>query len=64
VIYLVTFALQLGVIALALGAPLLRVRLALVARYYVWTTAALAAGFVDWLAGQERVTWERVEGTR
>jgi hypothetical protein len=63
-LYDVTFALQLAVIGLALAAPWLGLRLALVARYYVWTTAALAAGFVDWLAGRQRVTWERVEGTR
>jgi hypothetical protein len=45
-------------------APLLPLRLALIARYYVWTTASLGAGFVDWLSGRQRVTWEPVEGTR
>ena len=64
VVYVVTFALQLGVIALAFAAPRLGGRLALLARYYVWTTASLAAGFADWVAGRQRVTWERVEGTR
>jgi cellulose synthase/poly-beta-1,6-N-acetylglucosamine synthase-like glycosyltransferase len=64
VLYDATFALQLALIALALAAPRLGGRLGLVARYYVWTTASLAAGFIDWLSGRQRVTWERVEGTR
>ncbi len=63
-VYVVTFALQLGVIAAAVAAPLLPLRLALIARYYVWTTASLGAGFVDWVAGRQRVMWEPVEGTR
>ncbi len=63
-VYVVTFVLQLGLIAAAVLAPLLPLRLTLIARYYVWTTAALAVGFVDWLAGHQRVTWEPVEGTR
>jgi cellulose synthase/poly-beta-1,6-N-acetylglucosamine synthase-like glycosyltransferase len=63
-VYIVTFVLQLGLITAAVLAPLLPLRLALIARYYVWTTASLGAGFVDWLSGRQRVTWEPVEGTR
>lgn len=63
-LYVLTLLAQLLVIAAALVAPLLKLRLTLIARYYVWTTASLAAGFVDWLTGRARVTWEPVEGTR
>ena len=63
-VYVVTFALQLGLIAAAVLAPLLPLRVTLIARYYVWTTASLAVGLLDWLAGHQRVMWEPVEGTR
>ena len=36
----------------------------LVARYYVLTTASLAAGLWDWLAQGTRAGWEPAEGTR
>jgi cellulose synthase/poly-beta-1,6-N-acetylglucosamine synthase-like glycosyltransferase len=64
VLYTVTFGLQLALIGVALAAPVLGSRLAFVARYYVWTTASLGVGFVDWVIGRQRVTWEPVEGTR
>jgi cellulose synthase/poly-beta-1,6-N-acetylglucosamine synthase-like glycosyltransferase len=63
-LYVVTFGCQLGLIGAAVLAPLLPLRLLLVARYYVWTTASLGAGLLDWLSGRARVTWEPVEGTR
>jgi cellulose synthase/poly-beta-1,6-N-acetylglucosamine synthase-like glycosyltransferase len=63
-LYVVTFGCQIALVAAAVLAPLLPLRPLLVARYYVWTTASLAIGFVDWLAGRQRVTWEPVEGTR
>lgn len=63
-VYVVTFAGQIALIAAALVAPLLPLRLLLVARYYVWTTASLGAGLLDWLTGRQRVIWEPVEGTR
>jgi hypothetical protein len=36
----------------------------LVARYYVLTTASLAAGLWDWLAHGTQAGWEPAEGTR
>ena len=41
-----------------------RARPLLVARYYVLTTAALAAGLYDWLRHGTEVGWETPEGTR
>ncbi len=63
-LYEVTLALQL---ALLLGAALagpLPVRPLLIARYYVLTTASLAAGFWDWLRHGTSAAWEAAEGTR
>ena len=37
---------------------------ALVARYYVLTTAALAAGLYDWLRHGTPAGWDAPEGTR
>ncbi len=42
----------------------MRSRPLLVARYYVLTTAALAAGLYDWLRLGTEVGWETPEGTR
>jgi cellulose synthase/poly-beta-1,6-N-acetylglucosamine synthase-like glycosyltransferase len=39
-------------------------RASLVARYYVLTTASLAAGLWDWLTEGTRAGWEPAEGTR
>ena len=36
----------------------------LVARYYVLTTASLAAGLWDWLVHGTSAGWEPAEGTR
>jgi hypothetical protein len=36
----------------------------LVARYYVLTTAALAAGLYDWLRHGAVIGWDAPEGTR
>ena len=41
-----------------------RARPLLVARYYVLTTAALAAGLYDWLRHGTEAGWEAPEGTR
>ena len=63
-VYVATLALQLGVLAAALLAhrlPLLPFRLA---RYYVMTTASIAAGLWDrWRHGAGG-RWEKAEGTR
>ena len=36
----------------------------LIARYYVLTTASLAAGMWDWLRHGTDATWDAAEGTR
>ena len=63
-IYVVTVALQLALLAGAALAPLVPARPLLVARYYVVTNWALAAGLWDWLRGERSPVWETVEGTR
>ncbi len=63
-VYTVTLAAQAGVLAAALLAPLVPARPLLVARYYVLTTAALAAGLWDWLRHGTSAGWEPAEGTR
>jgi cellulose synthase/poly-beta-1,6-N-acetylglucosamine synthase-like glycosyltransferase len=64
VLYAVTLALQLALlIAAALGGSI-RVRPLLVARYYVLTTASLAAGLGDWLRHGTTASWDAAEGTR
>jgi cellulose synthase/poly-beta-1,6-N-acetylglucosamine synthase-like glycosyltransferase len=63
-VYLVTLALQLVLFLGAALAPLAPARLLLVARYYVVTNWALAAGLWDWLRGERSPVWETVEGTR
>ncbi len=57
-------ALQLGLLAGAVLAPLASARPLLVARYYVVTNWALVAGLWDWLRGDRSPVWETVEGTR
>jgi hypothetical protein len=63
-IYAVATALQVGLVAAALAARVLPLRPLLVARYYVLTTASLAAGLWDWLAHGTHAGWEAAEGTR
>jgi cellulose synthase/poly-beta-1,6-N-acetylglucosamine synthase-like glycosyltransferase len=63
-LYAVTLALQLALlIAAALGGSV-RARPLLVARYYVLTTASLAAGLWDWLRHGTEASWDVAEGTR
>ncbi|HLH64288.1 MAG TPA: glycosyltransferase family 2 protein [Solirubrobacteraceae bacterium] len=62
--YALALALQAALLASALGARALPARPLLLARYYVLTTAALAAGLWDWLAHGTQVGWEAAEGTR
>ena len=45
-------------------APAVPARPLLVARYYVLTTASLAAGLWDWLRHGTSVGWDPAEGTR
>ncbi len=63
-VYVVTFAIQLAVIAAALAGRAIRARPLLVARYYVLTTASIAAGLYDWLRHGTTAGWDAAEGTR
>jgi glycosyltransferase involved in cell wall biosynthesis len=63
-VYAVAVAVQAAIILAALIAPVVRVRPFLVARYYVLTTASLAAGLWDWIAHGTQAGWEPAEGTR
>jgi cellulose synthase/poly-beta-1,6-N-acetylglucosamine synthase-like glycosyltransferase len=62
--YRLAAAAQAAVLAGALAAPRLPARPLLLARYYVLTTAALAAGLHDWLRHGTPAGWEAPEGTR
>jgi cellulose synthase/poly-beta-1,6-N-acetylglucosamine synthase-like glycosyltransferase len=63
-VYIVTLAFQLAVLGAAALAGFVPARLLLVARYYVLTTASLAAGLWDWLVHGTSAGWEPAEGTR
>jgi glycosyltransferase involved in cell wall biosynthesis len=63
-LYVVTLALQLALLLGAALAGALPVRPLLIARYYVLTTASLAAGLWDWLRHGTDATWTAAEGTR
>ena len=62
--YAIAVGLQVALLAAALIAPLVPVKPLLIARYYVITTAALAAGLWDWLRRGAPAMWEPIEGTR
>jgi cellulose synthase/poly-beta-1,6-N-acetylglucosamine synthase-like glycosyltransferase len=64
VLYVVTLDLQLALLLAAALAGLLPIRPLLIARYYVLTTASLAAGWWDWVRHGTDATWEAAEGTR
>jgi hypothetical protein len=64
VLYQVAFVLQVALLAAALLASVAQVRPLLVARYYVLTTASVAAGLWDWLRHGTQAGWEAAEGTR
>jgi cellulose synthase/poly-beta-1,6-N-acetylglucosamine synthase-like glycosyltransferase len=63
-LYTVTLALQLALLAAAALASVMPVRLLLIARYYVLTTASPAAGLWDWLRHGTTASWDAAEGTR
>jgi cellulose synthase/poly-beta-1,6-N-acetylglucosamine synthase-like glycosyltransferase len=63
-VYALAAAVQASVLAGALAGGRSRARPLLVARYYVLTTAALAAGLWDWLRHGTEVGWDAPEGTR
>jgi hypothetical protein len=61
-VYKLAAAAQAALLAAALAPA--RPRPFLIARYYVLTTAALAAGLYDWLRHGTEAGWEAPEGTR
>ena len=63
-VYAVAVALQLAILLAALAARAVPARPLLIARYYVLTTASLAAGLWDWLRSGTAAGWESAEGTR
>jgi cellulose synthase/poly-beta-1,6-N-acetylglucosamine synthase-like glycosyltransferase len=63
-VYVVTFALQAALLAAALLGRWLSATPFRVARYYVLTTASIAAGLWDRFRGGAGGRWEKAEGTR
>jgi glycosyltransferase involved in cell wall biosynthesis len=63
-VYGFALALQVALLLAAALAGAIPARPLLIARYYVLTTAALAAGLWDWLGHGTQVGWEPAEGTR
>ncbi len=63
-IYSAAAAAQLALLAAAALAPAVPHRALRVSRYYVLTTASLAAGLYDWLRAGTSAGWEPAEGTR
>jgi glycosyltransferase involved in cell wall biosynthesis len=63
-VYTVAVAIQVGILVAALLARVIPARPLLLARYYVLTTASLAAGLWDWLARGTPAGWEPAKGTR
>ncbi|MEK6228659.1 MAG: glycosyltransferase family 2 protein [Actinomycetota bacterium] len=63
-VYAVTLTAQLALFVAAALAPLMPLAPLRVARYYVATIAASAAGLWDFLRGGVPVIWEKAEGTR
>ena len=63
-VYWLALALQLAVLIGAALAGVVHARVLLIARYYVLTTASLAAGLWDWLVHGTAAGWEPAEGTR
>jgi hypothetical protein len=63
-VYAATLAIQLAILAAALLGRWLPFAPFRVARYYVLTTAAIAAGLWDRFRRGSTGTWEKAEGTR
>jgi cellulose synthase/poly-beta-1,6-N-acetylglucosamine synthase-like glycosyltransferase len=64
VLYAITLALQLALLAAAALGGIVRSRPLLLARYYVLTTTSLAVGLWDWLRHGTVASWDVAEGTR
>ena len=63
-VYALALALQVTLLLAALLARVVPARPLLLARYYVLTTASLAAGLWDWLTRGTSPGWEPAKGTR
>jgi cellulose synthase/poly-beta-1,6-N-acetylglucosamine synthase-like glycosyltransferase len=63
-VYALAVAIQAAVLVAAALAAVLPWRPLLITRYYVLTTASLAAGLWDWLTRGTAAGWEPAEGTR
>ena len=63
-VYAAALAAQASILLAALAAGVLPARPLLIARYYVLTTASLAAGLWDWLRRGTPAAWEPAQGTR
>jgi cellulose synthase/poly-beta-1,6-N-acetylglucosamine synthase-like glycosyltransferase len=63
-VYAVAFCAQLALLAAAVLGGAVRFKPLLVARYYVLTTASVAAGLWDWLRHGTPAGWEPADGTR
>jgi hypothetical protein len=63
-LYAVTFGVQLAVVGAAVMGRVVRLRPFLIARYYVLTTASVAAGLYDYLRHGTPAGWAPPEGTR
>jgi Glycosyl transferase family 2 len=63
-VYALALGLQVALLLAALLGRVVPARPLLVARYYVLTTASLAAGLWDWLIRGTSAGWEPAEGTR
>jgi cellulose synthase/poly-beta-1,6-N-acetylglucosamine synthase-like glycosyltransferase len=63
-VYVATFAIQVAVIAAALAGGAVGAKPLLIARYYVLTTASVAAGLYDYLRHGTPAGWAPPEGTR
>jgi glycosyltransferase involved in cell wall biosynthesis len=63
-VYVAALVVQVAVLAAAAVAGVVPARPMLIARYYVLTTASLAAGLWDWLVHGTAAGWEPAEGTR
>jgi glycosyltransferase involved in cell wall biosynthesis len=63
-VFAAALAAQAGLLAAALAGGRRRARPLLVARYYVLTQAAIAAGLHDWLRHGTTAGWDAPEGTR
>jgi cellulose synthase/poly-beta-1,6-N-acetylglucosamine synthase-like glycosyltransferase len=63
-VYVAAVAIQVGVLVAAVAARAIPARPLLIARYYVLSTASLAAGLWDWLKHGTAAGWEPAEGTR